>query len=515
MRMKKATIFFWGASIVVVCIHLSNIWRLRTYPFTDLPSHLAEAYLLRTLTLNPNDSLEDYYRIDIAPYTPATLHTVFCALFPDIEIGNKIFYTLCMLLIFTGMLLLIRSAQGDPWLAILITMFYYHFSVKWGFVGYTAGVGLVILVMVMLVRYLDCPSLWYALVLALTLLAVYYAHTTTWLFVVACVSLIVLTYRGIDLKNRLLGLFTLIPGFVLFLIWQFRAEGFGNYKPTLPFLLSYYHSEYLASLKGRIIELFLLDNSYLAIGQRGEILSIVFTMPLVVGFLILVFHRRASILKSISLSSRYCGVIFLFVAGICYLVLPNRLPGEHFIYERIAVIVFLGIIWVGGFLVSKRLHLPLRVMVTLLVLIHTGLWFRYFQSFNLDSQPFRTILYHNPAVLGRPLAALINSPDFRGHPAYSHYQNYQIIWNHGVVPTAIVMYRFRFIQMSEAGILPFYYEKVGIENRFKRVLIQYREMDLLLVDSQQMFKNIKKYGGYRLIDRVDSWILLENISTSN
>jgi hypothetical protein len=37
MRMKKATIFFWGVSIVVVCIHLSNIRRLHTYPFTDHP----------------------------------------------------------------------------------------------------------------------------------------------------------------------------------------------------------------------------------------------------------------------------------------------------------------------------------------------------------------------------------------------------------------------------------------------------------------------------------------------
>jgi hypothetical protein len=73
MRMKKATIFFWGASIVVVCIHLSNIRRLHTYPFTDLPNHLAEAYLIRTLILKPNYPFGDCFRVDNAPYTPATL----------------------------------------------------------------------------------------------------------------------------------------------------------------------------------------------------------------------------------------------------------------------------------------------------------------------------------------------------------------------------------------------------------------------------------------------------------
>jgi len=511
--MNKKTLLFRMVAVVILATHLSNIWRLHTYPFTDLPNHLAEAYLLRTLTLNPSDPLGNYYQIAITPYTPTTLYAVFCALFPNVEFGNKVFYTLCILLMVGGMFLLIRAAKGDLWLALLAALFFYHLSTMWGLVGITVGVGLSLLAMVALVRYLEHPSPWFALWLALIALGVYYAHPVTWIFVVISVGVALLFYLKTDIKYRLLGISTLLPGIALFIFWKIGAEYNQNYRPTLPFLVSYYRSEYLASIRNRLIELFLLDNNFLGIGHLSKIFALILTGPLVVGLLIMIFRQRANILNLINSPSRFCGVIFLSISGICYLTLPNRLPAQHILFERFSVLVFLGVIWVGSFLVSGRLRMPVRGIVTLLLLLHTGLWFQYFQRFEQTAQPFRLLLYHNPDAQNRSLTAIIISRDFRGHPAFSHYQNYQIIWNHGPAVTGFVRARFRIIQERAEGILPYYFEEVARSKKFNQAMVEYQDINLILTDSQDILKRINNFGVYQLIGQVDPWYLLENIAS--
>jgi len=505
--MARKKLFFIFLTIAILGTHLSNIWRLRTYPFTDLPNHLAEAYLLRTLTLNPDDSLGSYYRIDIAPYTPASLHAVFCALFPDVEIGNKVFYTLCMLLIVGSLVVLIRAAGGDSWLAFLSTLFFYHLSAMWGLVGYIAGVATVLFVMVMLVRYLDRPSFWSALWLALATLCVYYAHAIAWLFMVACIGSAILTRRGMEPKYRWLGLAVIFPGLTLFSLWVMRAEGFENYPPTIPFIISYYRSEYLVSLPRRLIDIFLYDNNYIATGQLGNILSLLFTVPVVVWLGWMIYRWRATSWGLANSSSRHCGLVFLIVSAVCYLILPNRLPDQFMLFERMSVFFFLGAIWTLGYLITKPLHSLMYAMFLPLLILHAGLWFNFFDDFNRMVQPFQSLLYRASIAQNRTLGAIIEDYNFRGEPALIHYQNYQLIWNHAAVPTNIVEYRYRLVTAQPGQTLPHYEGWITGPADIDILLDHYRNLELLLCHGEYACKASLETGRYTFAGQRDGWIL--------
>ncbi|MBM4045950.1 MAG: hypothetical protein FJ279_12605, partial [Planctomycetes bacterium] len=71
--MNRNTVLLVLFTTGILSVHLSNIWRLDTYPFTDLPNHLAEAYLFRVLP-HADEPLREYYRVAATFFTPASLH---------------------------------------------------------------------------------------------------------------------------------------------------------------------------------------------------------------------------------------------------------------------------------------------------------------------------------------------------------------------------------------------------------------------------------------------------------
>ena len=82
---------FWIVFIILCLIHCSNIIRLDVYPFTDLPNHLAEATIYKYIN-EPGTEFSNYYQSQVDIFKPNTLHILFCSLFGNIELGNKIFY---------------------------------------------------------------------------------------------------------------------------------------------------------------------------------------------------------------------------------------------------------------------------------------------------------------------------------------------------------------------------------------------------------------------------------------
>ncbi|MBM4080882.1 MAG: hypothetical protein FJ278_14350 [Planctomycetes bacterium] len=96
---------------------------------------------------------------------------------------------------------------------------------------------------------------------------------------------------------------------------------------------------------------------------------------------------------------------------------------------------------------------------------------------------------------------------FRSTAAFIHYQNYQLIWNHGVVPTKITEYRFQMIQQQEQRRLPVYHEWLDAIGDYRRLLGGYKGMELMLCRGSDELLDALTESGYVLIARRDKWRL--------
>ncbi len=523
----------------VAALQLSNIWRLSLYPFTDLPNHLAEAYLVRALA-NPADALHAYYRLNITALTPNSLHALFCALFPDVEAGNRVFYSLYIVGLFAGALLVLKYGGGDLWAALLASLFLWNYSVMWGFTGYMLGIALLLLDLSLLARFIEQPTVRRALPLALLTLLLFYAHAQAFLLAIAVIGVAVVARRGFHLKHYLLGLATLLPSLIVMGLWIAQSPSFSQEESTTAFLLAYYRHNYLATVPGRFVRLPGNDNLRLAAGTMGGVIGALFVLAVIlIGGALLVAavrrwrrsgNARAAMRQALAhwtffetparvrtaatpaRAARYTVLVFFLIALACYFVLPDDLPHHNAIFVRISVLVFLGFSLIIGLMIPPAARRPVRALITIIVLAHAMLWFGYFSRFDLAAEPFRELMWHSPWAQEKTLAAMIDAdPAELYWRAFPHYQSYQTIWNHGATPTKIVEQRFPLIQAQSDRALPRYREWVYTDTNYPRLLQEYAAMDLLLVHGANSLAAVQAHGGYEMADRRAEWLLFRRV----
>ncbi len=499
---KIAKIAFGFLACGIMLAHLSNIWRLQTYPFTDLPNHLSEAYLFRVLS-NPNDPLQKFYTNEVTIFTPGTLQTVFCAQFHDVELGSRVFYSIYMIVLLLGMVLLVRHVKSDLWIALLSTLLFYNFSTMFGFCAYTMALSLLLVAVMALLKFNAKPTLTRSLVLSGLVLLLYYCHILVFFFALIVFATIIVFQKDFTRKH-LLGIMALVPGLVITFVWISSSSSF-QYS-TFDFLLYYYREEYLETLAFRLSRIFSIDNP-VAAGNAGELFSMAMSVPVFLGLIAgLVMHKSDASGEREVNKARQSAELFLIVAILCYLFAPNRLPEWSYFYERFSVIFFLGTIWVLSFVLPRRV-LPLaRVCVVILVVVHSVVWYRYFTEFKEVAKPFRTVLYRNPDALGRSLSAVIADQDFRGTSAFIHYQNYQLVWNGGVVPARFLEYRFHLFGRRNPEVVPDYHEWESV-SRAGWLVNKYRNVDLILCHGSVALGDTVASKGYALLRRDDEWML--------
>ena len=499
---KIAKLAFGFLALGAMLMHLSNIWRLQTYPFIDLPNHLSEAYLFRALS-NPGDPLQRYYKDEVTIFTPGILHTVFCAQFRDVETGNRVFYSVYLVVMLLGMVLLVRQVKGDLWVALLSMLMLYNFSTMFGFAAYDMALGLLLVAAVSLLRFNAKPTSSRALVLGVLVLLLYYCHILVFFFALFAFTAIIIFQRGFTRKH-LLGLLALVPGVIITFVWMSDSSSF-QYS-TLDFLLYYYHEEYVETLVFRLSRIFSIDNP-IAAGNAGELFSMAMALPVFLGLIVGLILQKSDVSEEPGMKkARQSMEVFLIVAILCYLLAPNRLPEWSYFYERFSVVLLLGAIVVLSFVIPQKALPQARICIAILVIVHTVAWYLYFTDFNETAKPLRTLLYKNPEAVGRSLSAIIADHEFRGTSAFIHYQNYQLVWNGGVIPARFLEYRFHLFGKRSPDVLPDYHEWEST-SRAGWLVNQYKTMDLLLCHGSSALGDTVAARGYKLLQREDEWML--------
>ena len=486
--------------LVFVLLNSFFIISVRLLPFIDLPNHLAEATIYKFY--EPDNLLGKYYQ-PTPWYFPNTFHTVFCSLFPSVEWGNKVFHILYIFLLHASMFLAIRQLKGNVWYGLLAILFTYNYNVTYGFVGFAISLPALILLFYIILIYFETEKMYLNIVIAILLILLFLMHAQNALLGLMIYGfMMAYHYRRSLARLMAHGLLVPLPVLVMIFTWWFTRSDGQQEGSTVDYLKEYYSSGYFRDFDVRF-RIIVFDNFQLREGMPGLLIaSIFFLCTFIPVFLARPWKRfRGSV--SFSPQMIYAGIFFLIILG-CYVLVPDKLPGQTPIFQRLCTILMLSFIILAS-IPLNRVKIPwLKYFVIIVISAYTILWFEYIYSFNRENGNFSRKLFEGIGS-NEKLAGLIYDNNYRGRKVYIHFPNYYIVWNRGIAASKIIDYRFGVVRrVAPETELPFYHELIGEHYSHQS---QYSNVSYLLVRGTAPVENDRNLRDFDVWKYAEPWRL--------
>ncbi len=471
-------------------------------PFIDLPNHLAEAVIYRAPEV-PENMLRSFYQ-PVPWYFPNSFHAVFCALFPSVEWGNKLFHILYVVLLHGGMFLVIRQLGGNGWYGLLGMLFTYNYNVTYGFVGFSISIPTLIILFYLILREFERERILHKVFISATLLLMFFMHAQNALLGLVLYGGMMLYRYRTGMWRRVIPLLAVpAPLIALIFVWWFSRPP-DNSGDTIDYLRDYYASAWLETfvMRARIA---VFDNFQLFEGWTGIAVAFGFFICVLAPVVFLRPWERnrypAKERTNISLA-----FVFFLSVWACYMFLPDKLPGQTPLFQRFCTIVMLAFIILCSVWIGNGTPRWLRAFVISVCLIYSALWAEYIWSFNRHNRGFNKEFFSGIDSHDM-LAGLIYDNKYRGRKVYIHFPSYFIVWNKGLSATKIIDYRFGIVRRTSTAFdIPFYHELIGENYRFQS---QYDAVDLFLVRGDAPVGNDQHLRNFQLIRKADAWKLYE------
>lgn len=488
---------------IFIVINAVFLFSVPLLPFIDLPNHLAEATIFKYHG-TPGNQLSQFYTP--APwYFPNTFHTVFCSLFPSVEVGNVVFHILCLALLPVSLYLVIRELNGNLWYGLLGLLFSYNYNVTYGFVGFAISIPTIFILFYVILRDLREDRLWSKVVIAFLLVMLFLMHAQNALFGLLLYGIMMLFRYGRSFKKLLVrAALVPLPLVALIFAWWFTRPAV-NEESTLGYLLDYYTSEYFSKFVMRF-GIVVFDNFQLRAGLPGVVMATIIFALIFIPLIALKPWRARPVRTLASGNTLYPLILFLVSLG-CYLFLPDKLPGQTPLFQRFTTMVLLSFIilasvWVGPVRVPW-----LRYFTVAAAAGYMMLWFEYIHVFNRENKDFTKMFFSEVNNQSR-LAGLIYDNRYRGRLVYIHYPNYFLVWKHGISASKIIDYRFGIVRRAALeSEIPFYNELIG---EGYRPLPQYAGLEYMLVRGEAPVKPDVNLANFSLLTRAGAWQLYQH-----
>ena len=494
----------WAGIILLVSV--AGLLVVHTYPFTDLPNHIAEAVILK-YAAHSSSPLADYFSLRVGPAQPTIAHMILAACFPNPEMGMRLLYMIYVIAVPLLMAVLARRCDGDHVLAILSVLTLWNYNCLWGFTGFTLAIPMLVVYLLAHVRFAE-NRLWRnGLLLAGALCLVYWFQVLAFALAAACYVLFEgwLLMKSRPRRLSLGPLLPLLPGLLLLAWWRFAGEEFGG-EHLGDFLRQYYVTQFPQSFAARWLRLLVNDGRGLAAGTLGACVAsagafLLIGLPL--AGLWLARHRHTPLTPA-----RVATLSITFASLAFYFFLPGHLPGENYIYQRFSALFLLGLAGVATWATPPEVGRFARKLALSAASVYALLWFQFFWGFRAEDREFCTFMPRTPEMAQATIGALVDDADYRGHPALIHYNNYQIIWNHAPAPTRLVGYRFGAIRRG-AIHLPKYMEWVerAPSEQLMEVVDRFAGLDYLMTHGDRPRALLGDNPDYALVKESAHWAL--------
>lgn len=499
----KKSLFFYSVFAFFIFLHIYWIIALRILPFIDLPFHLAASTIYKHLS-DGGYCFSDYYTIPTM-LKSNIFHMVFTSMniFPSVELGNKVFYIIYIIIFPLSSLIFIKYTGGNKWFSLLSFLFIYNHNVHWGFTGFTMSVPIIIIFILFTIRFFENQSVANIFILIFLLLLIFSMHFQNAIFCILILTIAFIHNFEKSLRFILKYLAIISP----ILILMYIAYTFDTTSPEqslFPFLISYYRSDYIDTVIERIKVLAVMDNFYFIEGPYGAIVSIMFVLSFVIPIIIYLYKKSKKLYNTV-ITDSYSYYLYILISSslCCYLFLPNIIPGQNIIFERFSVFIMLALILYCSYCYRRiKISNIYKIMIVFVVLFHFVLVSIYYNDFKNETTDFNESLMPDNAGCER-LSGIIYTNTFKGRPIYIHFPMYFTVWKKGIT-TGLVDYRF-FVIKRKAGFekLPYYREWIGDSRDYKN---EYRSLEYILLKDGGVL-NIE---GFDMVKRAGEWYLYKN-----
>lgn len=479
------------------------------YPFIDVPSHLAEASIYKYYGDSDN-SFDQYYLLNHQGY-PNTFHLYIYALsvFNNVHQADRFIHFLLIISLPIIILVIIKSLGGNPLAAFLSLFFVFGYNVTCGFTGNAMALNTALLLLWLYVSDIGFPSIWKKIGITLILCAIFFMHAQIAVFAMLSLGLFSLYRYYRNIGKLLLCTLYVIPVTGLILNWilnkQIDSEaGDIDKTPVGEFLAQYYTSEFFITYLRRF-KFLIADNLPLAEGKVGIFIGLIFSIVVFVFLVMGILAYRSGKNNSSGTNESPLNdvrvqvvLLFLLTTVLCYFLLPERIPGQHPIYDRVTTLIPIALI-----LVISRLPIQTRIfipVVSIFLILHFVLWSEYLIDFDQQATAALEIIPENN---GEILSSLIYEEEFRGRPVFRHFQNYYISNSKGISTTRIIEFRFGMIRKNPENKLPEQLEKWGFDE-LNTIL---DKIDLLLYRGRPDLLDAEVLSKLKLLDNTKDWYL--------
>ena len=513
---KKEKIIFF-IYLLLTIVYSFNILQKPILPFADSPNHIAESFLLQKHRENPKFELFNYYSLNYTTFTPNTFHTLVTSLFGDVEVSNQLFYLISLLVfLFVNFKLFeVSNLKKNPYIFYVFVLLY-NFNVFWGFTGFVAGISITLLIFLLSIYYLRQKNKIYLLLIFILTFVNYYSNVQTYLLQLEILFFIIVFIKANYLTKISLSSVQ-IPALFALIVWVSSSISFTNSESTIEFLSGYYLHEYLPEIPRRLYRLLWLDNYRIFDGNYGRFVASIFTIPIIIIFVFTVFRKIRNSQKTFfdwninANEERKIFIIILCVALINYILLPDRLPGQSFLYQRFSFLLLLSMAFYLACNQEYIVKFYQGPIIFTLIFLHSLLWTHYFDDFKKEAILFNNIIHNNKLIKEKKLGYICSEKGFRGHGVFNNFLNYHLIWNNGIVATEITNYRFRIVDLLKP--LPrkqILNDELITDKDLIRIINQQSSMDFLLFNGENLNKIVKSMYGDKIVSENKRWLLIKN-----
>jgi hypothetical protein len=495
--------------LLFISLHAYLMVSTRLYPFLDAPNHLAMATIYRYYG-EPTNQFAHYYAIDTF-LKPNVAHLFFCGskLFPSVEFANRVFYCLYVLLFPLSILLVIKKIGGNQWFSLLSFLFLYNINVLYGFNGIIIALPFVMFTFCSLLYYMEKGTALTGIALAVLLVMLFFMHALAALFalLIVCACSFVVGRRSCSgvVKDCIPAL----PAVALIAAWWYRDSVQYKAEELPGFLMKYCTGEYFKTiyLRGGFL---IFDNFRLQEGMLGYALALFFSLFVFALFAIALYTYKGKPQNAGKNGHVKTLITFMICSAAVYFLIPERLPGYSFLFERFSVFIFISLILIGSILFSNGFKKAVPGAICIMCLIHFLLWADYFRDFDKENQIFNKEFFSSVSN-GKRLAGLMYDYRFRGRSVYENFADYYIVWKYGIVNTRVLDDRsFPLRRAVSAEVLP---PHIGWSGKYDRYDGRYGTMEYILVHGEFSPKARAQMQGFKEIRQAGTWTLYENVHT--
>ena len=465
-------------------------------PFVDLPFHLAEAVVFKNFG-NEDYLFSTFFTIPTMVKSNS-LYIYFCAadVFRNVEIANKIFYAIYIFLLPLSVWLLIKTLNGNTYYSLFAFLFLINHNVHWGFVSYMMSLPVMVLIYVSFYYYFIKKKYYLSYFLWLFPILVFALHFQMAIFTLLVFGVLTFFYQRKEPIRIVINILSTLPALAI-MYYAYTVDSKEASTPLFSYMLDYYASSYFSTFLQRFNVLFVVDNYFILRNLRGVFYSLAITVPLMLIFIIKLYHAR----KNEGFSKEVLEYLFILtvITGLCFFILPDVIPGQNIIFERYSVPLFLLIITISSVIkVNFKFRAAAELIIPVVIAVHTVFLFDYMFDFKRASKDFNRDIF--PSDPRARLAGVISDNDFRGSKVFAHFPMYFTVWNRGIT-TGLIDYRFGLIKRNVSrDVLPQYIEWTDEKKDFDEY---YKNVDYLLERSA----GVKEYKNFEFVKESGMWFL--------